>query len=554
MRALDRRNVVLGKMREKKIIDHDQYQSAKDEPIAPVLQARQKQSTGAGYIADMARQAAYQKWGASAYEKGIKMVTSIDFHSQMSAQKSLAIGLERMPEKWEIENNYIQTYGLDAIAWHKALSQYTTTITGLRPAVVLPQDSQDIWVYQKGGVCTRVVWPETVKQTDKPLLKDGDLVFVRPISDHTWQLGRLPKAQGALVSLESSTGYIRALVGGYQFQQSHFNRAVQSTRQVGSAIKPFLYAKALEQGYTMASLMNDMPIVESTGDGEDWRPKNVDHDFKGLMRLRESLVFSRNLVSVRLVQALGLPSVARFLQQFGIKADSQQDGLSLALGVGQASPLSLARAYAGFSNDGRLPSVHWLYDVVNRSGQSMLGESEITDLEQSVLSMENNQTEQLVSPEHTYIVSDVLRDVIKRGTARRARVLNRPDLYGKTGTTNQNKDAWFSGFSADQVSVVWVGYDDYQSLKGGGASVALPIWIDFVRSILPSKVTPIKKPANIVSVRVDAKSGRLAHGQNSRTVFELFTQQELAQLSSAHEEQDDGHHEDIDEQNQEQLF
>lgn len=339
------------------------------------------------------------------------------------------------------------------------------------------------------------------------------------------------KAAGALVALNPSDGAILALVGGANFNDSHFNRAIQAERQPGSSFKPFIYSAAFAKGYTLASVINDEPIImKDYSTGGFWRPENDTLTFYGPTRLRVALSKSRNLVSIRLLQAIGIPYTIDYLSNFGFDTNKLPATPSLALGTGGVTPLQLTTGYAIFANGGYKVNPYFIDHITDSSGQI------IYQAKPQVAPTSNKPTTdaimapQAITPQNAYLITNALQDVIINGTGRRALILHRKDLAGKTGTTNNHMDAWFAGFNSDLAATVWVGFDQPKSLGEYGAQVALPIWIDFMKQALAGKPEhTMAQPENIVTARIDPSTGLLATPSQTDAIFEIFAAQDVPQ-------------------------
>jgi len=412
--------------------------------------------------------------------------------------------------------------------------------------------------------------PETVDG----VLQAGDVVRVRLQDDGRWRLGQVPDAEAALVSIDPRNGAIRALVGGYQFSRSKYNRVTQSRRQPGSSFKPFIYSAALERGFTPASLINDAPIVFEDDELErTWKPQNFSEKFFGPTRLREAMVNSRNLVSIRLLRDVGVPFAREYAGRFGFEAESLPANLSLALGSGAVPPLSMALGYAVFANGGYRVEP-WFIDtvedadgrVVHRSNAPVVCE-ECEDeplVAEEPLPADSGRdqpayrplavgaedgsgatavadvapdapepAEQVISAQNAYIVRSMMMDVIRRGTGKKAMELGRSDLAGKTGTTNDQRDAWFSGYNDHLVTTVWVGFDNFEPLGRAevGGRAALPIWIEFMGEALEGVPDqPPTMPPGVVQARIDPDTGLLAALDNPGGIMEIFQTGRLPEM------------------------
>ena len=381
------------------------------------------------------------------------------------------------------------------------------------------------------------------------VVQAGDVIRVQRKDDGSLRLSQVPAAQSALVSLNPQDGAIMALVGGFSFEQSNYNRATQARRQPGSSFKPFIYSCALDNGFTAASLINDAPVVfyDEYLD-KVWRPKNDTNTFLGPIPMREALYKSRNMVSIRILQALGVNRARDCINKFGLNKDDLPPNLSMALGTATLTPMEIASAWTVFANGGFKVSPHVVQRIESRDGQVLYqanppsipqNEEQVQtppqpaatdafgndDPSQAKTTIEPAAAERVIDARTAYIMTSMLQDVIKRGTGRRALALKRDDLAGKTGTTNESKDAWFSGFNADFMTTVWVGFDQPESLGRAeyGGNVALPIWMRYMGAALkdkPSHLLP--EPPGLVSLRIDPVTGRAAPPGTPGAYFELF--------------------------------
>jgi penicillin-binding protein 1A len=389
----------------------------------------------------------------------------------------------------------------------------------------------------------------------------GDLIRVQRQKDDSLKFSQVPVAQGALVSLDPQNGAIRALVGGFAFEQSNYNRATQAKRQPGSSFKPFVYSAALDNGYTAASLVNDAPIVfvDEYLD-KVWRPKNDTNTFLGPIRIREALYKSRNLVSIRLLQAMGVGKTIDYITRFGFNKADLPPNLSLALGTATLTPMEIATGWSTFANGGYKITPYLIDKIESRNGDTLFTANPPRvpgDVVNGVAASDGLAApsnggitieptpgvtpaanpgaapepqapavaERVVDGRTTYILNSILEDVIKKGTGRRALALGRADIAGKTGTTNESKDAWFSGYNADYVTTVWTGYDQPESLGRHefGGTVALPIWMSYMGAALKDKPLHTQpEPEGILSLRIDPISGRAASPSTPNAYFELF--------------------------------
>jgi len=564
-----RRNWILGRMLSLGYINRADHDGAVQSEVTADHHGAQL-SFQAHYAAEMARQEMLELYGMAAYTEGFHVYTTLSSELQKTAQKTINSGLmtydkrhgyrgpERKLPATDLESEAAREY------WISELTE-TAVIAGLEPAIVTTVNEDSVEIVLADSTRASIAWENgisqaapyknenskgTAPQTPADVLSTGDLIRIAVDDEGNWQLAQVPAAQAALVALDPDNGAILSIVGGMGFEQSKFNRATQAERQPGSNFKPFIYSAALEAGYTAASIINDAPVVFQDSSLEGiWRPENDGGKFYGPTRLRLALTKSRNLVSIRLLQQMGIQPVIDYAARFGFDTSRFAPDLSLALGTHAVTPLKLASAYTALANGGYRVEPYLLERVEDLSGEIVYQSNPLTvcrnceideypDPNQTELSMEEilAQQEAADSPKSNiaprvmdarvnYIVDSILQDVITRGTGTRALVLQRGDIAGKTGTTNGPKDAWFSGYNRDVVTTTWVGFDDYTPLgkREFGGTAALPIWINFMREALkdsPDVERPI--PAGIVTVRIDPDSGLLASGAQRNAIFEYF--------------------------------
>lgn len=572
-----RRAYVLRRMFELGFIDEAQQRAALETPISGELHGPRVE-VEAPWAAELARQAVVAQYGERAYTDGLRVVTTIDSRLQRAAD----VALRSAVLEYDRRHGYRGAAGKAALPAvegpadiEAALAPYPT-VGGLLPAVVLAVDADAARVATRGRGQLRLPFegmrwarPSTAPGAVGPaprrpadVLSRGDVVYVLPEPGGRALLVQVPDAQGALVALDPSDGAIVAVSGGFDFYANSFNRATQAQRQPGSAFKPFVYSAALDSGFTPASLILDAPVVydaEESGSGRDWRPQNIDARFYGPTRLREALARSRNLVSIRLMRSIGVEPTLRYLQNFGFTARQLPANLTTALGTAQVTPLEMARGYAVFANGGRLVDPYLVERVEDASGKVLTraepriacprceedeasassgdapavtvpGDgSGVTTAAAAGGRLPQAPEEQLaprtISAANAFVMTDMMRDVIRRGTARRALALNRDDLAGKTGTTNDRRDAWFAGFNAGLVAVSWVGFDQERSLGDleEGGRTALPMWIYFMREALDGRPEQrLGMPEGVITARVSPLTGALAAPGDPDAFFEYF--------------------------------
>lgn len=546
-RAVERRNYVLRRMLELGDIDKKTYADAIAEQESagqvttdgsPGAKQRRDARYEADYVAEMVRQVLYKRFGEATYTEGYQVTTTIDSDRQRAANRALRRGLLAYDErhKWRGAEAELSSSQLaDTEAMDAALADRPGA-GGLVVAVVTGVEARkaNLHTEKYGQVSLTAANVSWIKrgQPLSDLIKRGDVVRLAYTGNEKapWALAQIPKVQGALVAINPDDGAIEALVGGFDFSLSKFNRAIQARRQPGSAIKPFVYSSALANGYTTASIINDAPVVfDDPGLDKSWRPQNYSGRVYGPTRLREGLVHSRNLVSIRLMRAVGLDTARNFMSsKFGLPKDRMPRDLSLALGSATFSPLQMARGYSVFANGGYLVKPFFIKEI--RDGQGNVIEEHKPQYacpksDCSKLPEGEDAAPETITPENAYLMTSMMQDVIKRGTGVRAKVLNRSDIAGKTGTTNDQIDAWFAGFNHKLVTICWVGFDKLKPLGHSetGSHAALPVWVDFMRSAL--KGTPesqLPRPSDLVTVRINKETGLLAVGDSGDTMFETF--------------------------------
>lgn len=529
--AMKRRNHVLSRMLDEGFITQKQFDEASKEPITAkyhdlVIDVQ------APYVAEMVREAMVDEYGDSAYDEGLSVYTTVDSRLQEAANKALGKGLVAYNHRHGYRKPLENFSNMPADQWQQALATYPR-VAGLQPAVVTAVSDQSISALMANGKVVQLTpksWDWIKTNTALQLVKMGDLIYLLDNKDGSWNLEQVPDVEGAIISLDPNNGAILALSGGLDFDKSHFNRAIQAERQPGSSFKPFIYSAAFDKNYTLASIINDAPIVqEDSGENGLWRPNNDTHKFYGPTTLRVALTQSRNIVSIRLLQQLGLPYVLNYIQKFGFDPNGLPHTLSLALGTGLVTPLQMATGYAVFANGGYRVEPYFIQEIDGQNNAILFQANPptacvkcLSDPNLPPAEMPDPMAPRVLTPQNAYIMTFALQDVINNGTGRAALVLKRKDLAGKTGT-NQETDAWFSGFNSNVVTTVWVGFDNLQSLHEMGAKAALPIWIDYMRVALedqPEATMP--QPDGIVTARIDPVTGLLATPSQTNAIFEVF--------------------------------
>tara|TARA_R110001592_G_scaffold177076_2_gene417290 strand:+ start:100788 stop:103220 length:2433 start_codon:yes stop_codon:yes gene_type:complete len=559
-RAKIRRNWILNRMLELGMITSSEHITAYQAPITASYHDEVSELY-APYIAEMARQEIIEKFGTEAYTSGMKVFLTIDSQLQNAASAAVVNGLESYDQRHGYRGP-IKSIPIEPLNDTNSILEQISNIKvpqNHKIAVVLElSDTSAKLLISDGdeGILTleQAEWAKqfiTINTTGpKPtslsdLLKAGDVIEVSRLSpsSNNYSLTQTPQAQAALISLSPSNGAIKALIGGYDFSLSHYNRAIQAKRQPGSNFKPFIYLSALENGATASTLINDAPIVFDDKNLEaTWRPENSSGQFYGPTRIRQALYNSRNLVSIRLLQKFGVSNALETAKRFGFQRSDLPRDLSLALGNASITPLDLATGYGRIANGGyEIDSflIDYIEDYEGNIIYKALPKTVCHNCPQppAIALSDSKPQEKTTKPEtlplakriaderSIYILHSMLKDVISLGTGRRARSLNRTDLAGKTGTTNDQKDAWFSGFNTQLHTTVWVGFDQPSSLgrREYGASAALPIWMDFIEIALKDQPSEhMLQPEGIVTARIDKETGKIALPGAPNSMFEVY--------------------------------
>ena len=585
-RALERRNYVLNRMLDLGYINEPEFDAALREPDRAFYHGAIAEIS-ASYVAEMVRVRALKLLGSSAYTGGYVVHTTINSRLQTAANLAVSNGLEE----------YDQRHGFRGPEAHVDLAEKVTTaewaemllphrpVSGLEPGLVVETEDDLALVYLRNGQTVALMledmtWAARFISRDRKghapkkvedIMAPGDIIRARLHNDGSWKLGQLPEVEAALVSLDPRSGDIKALVGGYDFARSKYNRITQGRRQPGSSFKPFVYSAALEKGFTVSSLVNDAPIVFEDSELErTWKPQNFSEKFYGPTRLREAMVNSRNLVSIRLLREIGVAYAKDYTERFGFDRNEIPANLSMALGSASLTPLSMARGYAVFANGGYLVTPQFIRTISDSNGRIVYEtlpsvicedcepepaavdekevlaekiEPEFKPLEISTgtpkldditnnsgkefrkLETEDNFASQAISPQNAYLVRSMMMDVVRRGTGARAMQLGRHDLAGKTGTTNEQRDAWFSGYNDHLVTSVWVGFDNHDPLgrRDVGGRAALPVWMEFMAVALEGvEDKPPVMPEGLAQAKIDPTTGMLARLDNSDAIMEIF--------------------------------
>jgi penicillin-binding protein 1A len=557
--ARERRDYILDRMLSLGYIDAAQHAAAIAEEDAAALHTVQAEAS-APYVAEMVRTAMVERYGSLAYTSGFEVITTVDTTHQDAANKALRDGLIEYSKRhgYRGVEAHVDLAGTAEGDWPALLADYPA-IGGLVAALVTQVDGQTARLRRGDGTELELDWEGlawaspylsvnrrgAAPEQASDILAPGDIVRVRELEDGRHELSQVPAVEGALVALDPVDGSILALVGGFDFNNSEFNRVTQAQRQPGSSFKPVIYSAALEKGYTPASMINDAPVVFDDPELEStWRPENYSGQFHGPTRLREALYRSRNLVSIRILRDIGADYAVEYAGRFGFEAAQLPRDLTLALGSASVTPLQMARAYAVLANGGYLVEPYFIKRISDVTGELVFQARPVVVCKHCEETMEAINVDerqplplarQVLSPRNAWLMTSMMRDVIQRGTGQRARVLGRPDLAGKTGTTNDQMDGWFSGFNHALVATGWVGFDRLQPLGRGetGGRVALPMWIDYMAVAL--KGVPVQKqepPEGLVTVRIDPRTGLLAGSGQRDAIFETFMVENVPQGSS----------------------
>ncbi|WP_198678600.1 penicillin-binding protein 1A [Pseudidiomarina marina] len=577
-RARERRAVVLGRMLAENFISESQYREALAEPIDTRLHGAEV-TMSAPYLAEMVRADMVARYGEdAAYNSGFKVYTTVNAKQQRAAQRAVQLNLHGYDERhgyrgaeqvlWQPED---EAWELDAI---REFLREQESIGLTVPAVVLSVSEQSAQVLTASGEARELPWSGLAwarpymhadRQGPAPkvaadVLAPGELIRIRA-TEQGLRLAQVPEPSGAIISLRPQDGSIAAAVGGYSFAISQYNRSIQAERQAGSNIKPFIYSAALENGFTLATLVNDAPINQwNPGSGIAWRPRNSPDVYEGPIRVRQALAKSKNVVSVRLMRAMGIDTTVEYLTRFGFAMDELPRNESLSLGSASMTPLEVARGYAVFANGGYLVNPYFIERIVDNNDEVVYTARPAV----ACVLCEDEQREvvqapQVISEQNAYLVTEAMNSAVWGGGSWQHRTgwngtawriqrskpiidLAGRNIVGKTGTTNDVKDTWFSGFVSGLVTTAWVGFDnleralgsttmnenldsDEQPISGteGGAKTALPMWIDYMETALEdATVEPFQVPPGLVMARIDLATGKLSRKNDYTTRFEYF--------------------------------
>ena len=506
-RARSRQLHIIDRMLENNFITEEQAEAAKAEPLK-IKNNAAANPIHAEYVAEMVRQLVFAQYGDETYTRGLDVQTTLRTQDQMAAYKALRRGIMdferrqvyRGPEKFVTLPSNAQELE-DAL--DEALDEHPDN-GDVMSAVVLEATPKLIKAIRQNAEIVEITG-DGLKPAQSGLsekappnikIRRGAVIRVAKTSKGTWEMTQLPEVEGAFVALDPRDGSIKALVGGFDFAKNKFNHVTQALRQPGSSFKPFIYSAALEKGFTPATVVNDAPLFFSAGvtGGQPWEPKNYDGTFEGPMTLRRGLAKSKNMISIRVLQSVGTEYAQQWVTKFGFEAEKHPAYLTMALGAGTVTPMQMATGYSVFANGGYRVNP-WVISKVSEQRGKVLVESSAPVLEES---------ERAIEPRNAFIMSSLLQEVTRSGTAARAQAtLKRPDLYGKTGTTNDSMDAWFAGYQPTLAAVTWIGYDTPRKLgdRETGGGLSLPVWISFMETVLKNvPVTEVAAPEGVVYV------------------------------------------------------
>lgn len=600
-RSLQRRRVVLRRMLDTGVINQAAYNEAYNAPVTGSYHVA-KIEVSAPYVAEMVRQEMVERYGEEeAYNSGMQVYTTVTAAQQEAAEMALRENLHEYDERHGYRGAVIKLWGyssaelrnlrqggaldqdtLNTIQAHQGQAWDTATIVQhlnrqprfgrLISAVVLAVGEQSAEVMMRGGETITLPWQAMdwarqfldhdrqgrAPQTAAEILTAGDQIWLREV-DGELRLAQLPGPSSAIVAMNPDDGAVQAVVGGYSFNVSQYNRATQAKRQVGSTIKPFIYAAALDHGFTLSTLVNDAPITQwNPGANSAWRPRNSPEVYDGPIRLREAIARSKNVVSVRLLRSLGVDTVGDYLLRFGFLDDDITRSEALSLGSASFTPMEMARGFAVFANGGFLIDPYFISHINDADGREVYrAQPRIACLECEATGVVPEQNTLLaprvISPQVAFLISDALRSSVWgggswpnntgwNGTAWRTQALRNRNISGKTGTTNEVKDAWFAGVMRGSATILWVGYDNLENRLGrvtlnsnlgrqrqpivgseAGGTTALPGWVRYMKEVLPLLDTsPYVLPDNIISARIDQQTGQLSRRTDYTSMFEYF--------------------------------
>ncbi|MDH5263505.1 MAG: penicillin-binding protein 1A [Betaproteobacteria bacterium] len=534
-RAQQRQHYVLRRMNEVGWLPADAYRKALAEPLRLNPSPRDTYPLRAEYVAEMARAAVFEQYGESAYVSGIRVETTIRRRDQDAANAGLRQGVLDYDRRhgYRGPEAYVSLPAAAGAELDEAVEealQERDPVGDLVAAVVLEASGKEVTAVMRRGDPVRIngeglrFAARALADRSNPdrAIRRGAVIRLQAGEKGAWSIAQVPKVEAALVALDPANGAIRALAGGFDFAANKFNHVTQAWRQPGSSFKPFIYSAALEKGFTPATVLNDAPFVidaAKTG-GQLWEPKNYDGKYEGPMRLRTAIAKSKNMVSIRLLQAIGPGYAQDYIQKFGFDPKFHPAYLTMALGAGSATPLQMASAYATFANGGFRVKPWYITRILDNRGETLY---------QAKPEVAGEDAERVLDPRNAFLMTSLMRDVVRYGTAVRAMSLGRQDLAGKTGTTNDHIDAWFAGFQASHVAIAWIGFDTPAPLGANetGSQAALPMWMAYMAKVLKGEPeSELEPPAGIVALSIDPATGMREPDGRSKTI-EFFYQEAL---------------------------
>ena len=541
-RAKTRQAYVLRRMNEIGQISIQEYKEATGKALV-IKRKSQEFAVHAEYVAEMARQAVYDRYQEETYTRGFKVYTTVRQLDQQAAYQSLRQGVMDYDQRrgYRGPESFVKLVK-DDVSQEEILEnalQDRHDSGDLYAAVVLTANSKSVHAYRRGGDRIEITG-EGLKFAQKFLsetapavqqrIHPGSIIRVQKSDKGLWQIVQIPQVEASLVSIDPQDGSIRSLVGGFDFNRNQFNHVTQAWRQPGSSLKPFIYSAALEKGFTPATVINDAPISFSAAEtgSKPWEPRNFESKYDGPIRMREALAKSKNMVSVRILRAITVQYAQDYISRFGFDPSMHPPYMTMALGAGSVTPMQMAVGYTAFANGGFRVSPYFIQRIEDEKGNI---------LEQAQPSQVAKNAVQIIDPRNAYLMTTMMQDVVERGTATRAKQLNRTDLAGKTGTTNDHVDAWFCGYQTDLVAVAWIGFDNPKSLgeHETGGRAALPIWVNYMGKVLQNvPMSPPISPQGVITARVNPATGfRVSHGG----IVEHFLQEQLPP-EAGHEDED----------------
>jgi penicillin-binding protein 1A len=532
--AIRRQHEVLRDMRRYNMISQSEFEQAMNAPLKFQSSKRMVQALGAEYVAEIVRATLYKRYGDKVYSSGFKVYTTIHKDHQEAANAAMLQGIIN----FELRHGFrgpekvisLLTGKVTASDINELLRDFVT-YNQFVPALVTKVEPNMLTLVTKRGTVLKLQDKSILlvknhmppaKRTSTSLVP-GAVIRVYQQNDN-WMVVQLPEVESGFIALNPETGQVNALIGGFSFQRNKYNHVTQARRQPGSSFKPFIYSAALEKGYSPASVFEDAPISfasAETGSNSSWEPRNYDEKYAGPMRLREALAQSKNTISIRLMNAIGARYAQNYLRKFGFDPKDHPAYLSTALGAGSTTSWQLAAAYATFANSGYRVHPYLIEKITDSRNKVIL----------AVQPGKHISPERVVDQRNAFIMTTMLQDVVRDGTARAALSLRRPDIAGKTGTTNDQFDAWFAGYHPKEVAVAWIGYDNPHNLGRGetGGRAALPIWIKYMQETLKGEpIYQYKVPDGVLQLKVDAYTGTQV-GEDDQGIYEYFYEEHLPQ-------------------------